>query len=485
MTSRSAPPLRQTLTAVAVNRARHEGFDCYGRQNRYIAKDSDFPQVRSNCDAPRRWTAAHAGRDVFFRFDHVRPGVRPLPGVGPVNRSMGGAGTAAATGCDGRSELEPGFHQRVVAIPGRHRGRRHLQPQPGEFGSRDRHSWGKSRARPTATWACGRCPPSASFTSRMILDSRMDWAFRRSAGSSRIMRPARRILLFMPPPTGFGHMYSRLGIVQFSPTVSPTRSRTGCRSVSRRRSTWRMCNRPPFPFQGPNPPGVYPPATGNRNIWGLGAQAGLYYESDTGVNLGASIKSPQWFERAEFNSVDEFGFGREVSTQFEYPMIISLGAAYDGLDNVVIAADVRYIDFDSTELFGEPAQFQPASGAVRGLGWESVWMFIIGGQVELTDRLSFRMGLLIQSKSDSGSRGDVQCSGAGHVSKRDQHRHLVPVDARHRRASDVRACLRQYDRRSARCAARRPGSTGDPVARTRAAISQEIDALVFGVSVLF
>ena len=406
-----------------------------------------------------------------------------LPGVGPVNRSMGGAGTAAPLDATGALNWNPasisGLSQSradigVDVIYNRNRVNSGVFiGTPGEVsGTTDSN---------VGVWALPAIgvvyqPDDSRWTYGLGISTIGGFLTNYAASASNP--------LFMPPPVGFGHMYSRLGIVQFSPTVSyeitdglsfgfaPTINMADLQTT-------------PFPFQAPNPPGVYPSATGNRNIWGLGAQAGLYYESDGGINLGASIKSPQWFERAEFNSTDGMGFGREVSTQLEYPMILSLGAAYDGIDNVLIAVDVRYIDFDSTELFGEPAQFQPGSGAVRGLGWESVWMFIIGGQVELTDRLSFRMGyshnqnpipdrLAMFSVQAPGTFEDVISAGFSYQLTSAIVGHVTYVHA--------------FDSTIDGPMLAPPGGIlppGTPVPGTRTAVSQEIDALVFGASILF
>ena len=105
--------------------------------------------------------------------------------------------------------------------------------------------------------------------------------------------------IFFPQPMGFGPSYTRLGFLQIAPTVaweitdrvsigfSPTINVADAQAS-------------PFPFAPTNADFSYSPATGNRSVWGIGAQAGIFYESPDGVNLGFSIKSPQWFSRFKF-----------------------------------------------------------------------------------------------------------------------------------------------------------------------------------------
>ena len=100
--------------------------------------------------------------------------------------------------------------------------------------------------------------------------------------------------------------------------------------------------------------------------WGLGFQVGAYYENPgNGIHLGVSLKSPQWLQAYKFNSQDELGAGRSFEFNLDYPLILSLGAGYSGIDRWKFAADVRYIDYANTDGF-EPTGFD-ATGATKSL----------------------------------------------------------------------------------------------------------------------
>ena len=135
----------------------------------------------------------------------------------------------------------------------------------------------------------------------------------------------------------------------------------------------------------------YPAGCATRYAWGGGFQAGVYYVTDACWQFGFSFKSPQWFEPYRFNTTTEVGLPRQDSVHFDYPMILSLGTAYTGFQNWLLACDVRYFDYHNTAGFGDPAGFSP-SGAVTGLGWQSILSVHLGAQYQATQRLSLRMG---------------------------------------------------------------------------------------------
>ena len=114
--------------------------------------------------------------------------------------------------------------------------------------------------------------------------------------------------------------------------------------------------------------------SGNRTHWGGGFQIGAYYIANSSWRYGFSYKSPQWFE--EFRFFSENG---TVRFDLDYPSIISLGTAFSGLERWTIAADARLIDFENTDGF-------------RDLGFSSVFAFAIGAQYEASDRLHLRVG---------------------------------------------------------------------------------------------
>jgi long-chain fatty acid transport protein len=135
----------------------------------------------------------------------------------------------------------------------------------------------------------------------------------------------------------------------------------------------------------------YPASDGTRYHFGGGFQVGVFFKPTDDWNLGFCFKSPQWFETFTSNVTDELGRPEVASTHFDYPLILSLGTAYTGLENWLFACDVRYFNYAGSAGFGSPAAFAP-NGAVTGLGWNSLVSVHTGAQYYATERLTLRLG---------------------------------------------------------------------------------------------
>jgi len=201
--------------------------------------------------------------------------------------------------------------------------------------------------------------------------------------------PTANPILTPPPPAGgigVGPIYSRLAILQVAPTAALQLTDRLSIGFS---PTVVMADvaLDPNALDTPTAPLTYPPATHARTHWGLGFHAGIYYETDSQWRFGASYKSPQWIEDFTFHTAPASQF----TLKADFPAIMSLGAAYYGLPRTVWAIDLRYVDYDNTDLFGNPTGYTPA-GSWTGLGWRSVFSVSTGVQYELTDCLTVRAG---------------------------------------------------------------------------------------------
>jgi long-chain fatty acid transport protein len=136
--------------------------------------------------------------------------------------------------------------------------------------------------------------------------------------------------------------------------------------------------------------GTYPPGTHTRMTWGAGVQAGVYYKTDNGWHFGSSFKSPQWFETFRYNSTDELGNPRTLKFRLDYPLMVSAGTAYTGFPRWTLASDVRFIDYHNTAGFSQTGF--DSNGAVKGVGWDSIFAVAVGAQYQATDCLSLRAG---------------------------------------------------------------------------------------------
>lgn len=313
-----------------------------------------------------------------------------FPALGPVNRGMGGASVAAPLDAIGS------LHWNPAAISG-------LGTSELEFGVEllladlDATSsvgpfTGTTGAEP------GVVPiPSIGWVHQSLTDSRLSYGLGVYAvGGFQTNYPASNPPpapganpILSPQPAGFGRIYSSAEFLQIVPTISyalTERLSIGFAPVA----TMGRIELSPFVLAPPTA-GGFSSGQGNRWHWGGGAQLGVYYITENCWHLGASIKSPTWFERFRFHSEDRAtGNPRVVTTELELPMIVSFGAAYSGYENLVLAMDVRYFGYERAKLLGDTAAL--AGGTLLGLGWDDVISVALGAQYLLNDFTYVRAG---------------------------------------------------------------------------------------------
>jgi long-chain fatty acid transport protein len=201
-------------------------------------------------------------------------------------------------------------------------------------------------------------------------------------------------ILSPPPPVGIGlgQVAAQFNLIQIAPTVSCELSPGLSVGFAPTVVLGSLVTTPAL-FASPDEVNgfpVYPAAIGTRTAWGAGFQVGAYYASDYHWKFGASLKSPQWMETLRFDAEDEFGRPRVLQFRVDYPLIASLGTSYSGLENYLFACDVRYFNYGGTAGFSSAAF--DATGAITGLGWNSVMAVSAGVQRSVGERLTLRAG---------------------------------------------------------------------------------------------
>jgi long-chain fatty acid transport protein len=149
----------------------------------------------------------------------------------------------------------------------------------------------------------------------------------------------------------------------------------------------------------------YPMGSGARMAWGGGFQVSTYYRPDPCYSFGATFRSPQWMDRFDNLSEDENGLPRVVSTEFDLPMVLSVGTAYHGIPDSVLALDVRYIGNAQADGFGD-AGFNP-DGSLAGLGYGDCYMVAAGLRRRLSEWLSVGAGYTFCSNPLSDSEATI------------------------------------------------------------------------------
>ena len=199
------------------------------------------------------------------------------------------------------------------------------------------------------------------------------------------------------PPNGFGFgpVYSSFQMMQITPTAAL--------QITERLSigfginaNWATLAVSPFSAASPDDANgdgfpTYPDGSRAGTSWGLGFQTGLYYENkENGFHWGLSLRSPEWMQTYKINSQDELGAGRSLRFDLDNPLVASMGIGYSGWERWKFAGDIRYIDYEGTNGFQE-AGFD-ATGAVTGFGWKSIFIVAVGAEYHVTPHLAVRSG---------------------------------------------------------------------------------------------
>jgi long-chain fatty acid transport protein len=328
----------------------------------------------------------------------ARAQIGPLiTGAGPVNRSMAGAAVAAPLDAAGALYWNPAT---TTALPSSSLdfGLELLYPQTSLASSLPANSLGRgippiplagsSRGDdgifPLPSIGLIYKPDESPFTLGLGLFPVAGFGVNYSASATN------PILTPQPPSgLGLGSVFSELAVFQLAPTVAVKLSDRLSVGVGPTVDLATLRADPLF-IAAPDSNGMYPPGTHSRITWGAGVQGGIYYVLDGGWQVGASVKSPQWFEDFHFQSADQLGRPRNIPFHVDLPMIASIGVGYAGFDRWLLAADFRYIDFASADGFRQSGF--TSTGAVQGLGFRSVFALSLGAQYHLTDSVSLRLG---------------------------------------------------------------------------------------------
>lgn len=331
---------------------------------------------------------------LFVREAAAQHGLM-LSGVGPVNRSMAGAATAAPLDAMGALYWNPatisGLDDNEIAFS-----LEVLYPQvglsstvPTPLGPYSGDDRSESGAFPLPAFGIVMRPADSNVTYGLGV-------FAVGGFGTNFPGNPGNPLLSPPPPNGVGvgPIYSEYSVLQIVPTTSwqlTDRLSVGLAPVI---SMANLALDPmvvvsPDDANGNGVP-TYPSGTHTRYHWGMGFQLGAYYVTDACWNFGVTFKSPTWFETLRYHSNDEAGAPRELRFGFDFPMSVSVGTSYVGFDRWTIACDVRYIDYRNTK--GYTTTGFDATGAVTGLGWDSMIATCVGAAYDMTDYLTLRGG---------------------------------------------------------------------------------------------
>jgi long-chain fatty acid transport protein len=327
--------------------------------------------------------------------------------VGPVNTSMGGASTALPLDASGAlfwnpatlpglpsSEADFGFeillaHSHLFSAYSPNVFGRGVPPVPlaGETGD--------TELVPIPNFAVAWKYPDSPLAFGMSVAGLAGFNLNYGASTTNpILTPQ------APRGLGFGAVYSDYEVLQMAPAVAYQVNEHWSVGLGPTIDLASLAASP-FPFATPDDAdgdgfATYPSALRKDYAWGAGFQAGVYYNGDGGIHLGLNVKTPQWFQSFFFKSEDELGRPRTLKFDIDYPLLVTTGVAYTGLEHFAFAADFRYLNYKDTNGFG-PQGFGPG-GVLRGLGFNDVFVAAFGVQYAPGGPLTFRLGYSYNTK---------------------------------------------------------------------------------------
>lgn len=316
-----------------------------------------------------------------------------LHGVGPINSSMGGAGTALTNDSLGALMFNPAL---IAGVQGNQisftteffKDGIEIHTTLGSL-SGDAHPSNQLGVIPAFGW--------------MVRDPRkklaLGFGLLGIAGFRTDYPQDNASILFALPPSGFGRIFTdyRLTKIPVAFAYQVSKKLAVGASLNVYMGEFAVA---PLPYKvfdvSPNGDRWYPEAGALTNRFAIGGQFGFMYQAHPMVSVGASITTPQNFSPYEWNSTiadptsRAFGQARRLDFDLDGPMIVSFGTGVTLGPKTQIAVDGMFTKYKGVEGFGSPGGI--VDRIVYPFGWRNIWTFKAGVQHAVTEKLTVRAG---------------------------------------------------------------------------------------------
>ena len=332
-----------------------------------------------------------------------------LHGIGPINQSMGGAGTAAILDPLGMLKWNPAgsvsFDKGTLIegsielfIPDR---TLHSEVQAGAFGPGfppfDMSGSTRSKRNVALLPSLGIVHRLESGKTAFHFGAIGAAGFGVEYQQDNTFAPTSNAMLTAMPPSGvgFGRIKSSMALLLMPIGVShrfTDKLDLGFSIIP----AFSSLEITPAPFAVPNDANgdgffSYPRPEGEEWAYGLGVQVGMLYKFNDKFRVGASLSSPTWFTRHTWDRVpDELGNPQQLKFRINLPMHASVGFAWEIVPGTLLAADARWFNYSDTDGYRDEG-FNP-DGSVTGFGWDDIFAFGIGIQQDIGERFKVRVG---------------------------------------------------------------------------------------------
>jgi len=116
---------------------------------------------------------------------------------------------------------------------------------------------------------------------------------------------------------------------------------------------------------------------GLSSDYAVGGQFGIAYKYSPTFTIGAAVKSPLKFNFARVSDRNNDGVLDDMT--LEQPWVYGIGIGWKPLPKLRIGADVQYIPWSDADGY-------------KDFGWDDQWVFKLGGEYKLNERITLRAG---------------------------------------------------------------------------------------------
>ena len=319
-----------------------------------------------------------------------------LHGIGAMNSSMGGAGVALLQDSLGALHVNP-------ALLAKAQGNQvSFSSEFFQDGLRVEARLGNNWATTNPTTQIGVIPAFGWMSHQDGKRMAIGFGLLGIAGFRTDYPQDSNNFLLVPQPNGFGHVmtdYSLTKIpIAFAFNVNPKLA-IGA-SFNLYRGTLQITPNPVvIPDFSSDGYGWLPDAGYQVARWGIGAQFGFYYEASPMISIGASYTTKHKFGKYEWNtaivnpSLPSFGRARIVDFEMDGPQSIQFGVGLHPGKKLSIAADMKFVKYRGVKgLGGAASGVDLVKHNLIGIGWQNIWVGMVGAQYKPNERLALRAG---------------------------------------------------------------------------------------------
>ena len=208
-------------------------------------------------------------------------------------------------------------------------------------------------------------------------------------------------ILFDTPPNGFGRIYTDHRVTKIPLAVAYQITSKLSLGFSLNGYIAELAIAP-LPYRvydavdGDDNLRFYPQGDGLVSRYAFSVQPSFTYQVSSDFTIGGSITTKQDFDPFEWNSTfanpnnPNFGQHRDLEFDLDGPLTATVGAGINLNDKTKVALDIMWIKYDGVSGFGSPGGI--TNRTVNPFGWDNVWVYKIGVQHELTDKITLRAG---------------------------------------------------------------------------------------------